>query len=306
MELLYWLQLHRTPAGVDVFSAITYMGSSLMVMATICVMLWMFGRHAALRIAITFGCTALVNQLIKVICAVPRPWMRDSRLYPVDNAVAGATGYSFPSGHSQTAASLYTTIALIFRRRWLSLCCAACILCVMCSRMYLGVHTPLDVTVGCVVSLGLSCALNRLLRRAENRTGYYRNVFICGVLAAVGVVLMVLVSVALGTPFDMVGDALPAVGGALGLVSGIYLDSRHAEALPPLGLGVALCLVGLLIVGGLHIALDLTLRPLLSVHWRGFACYTLLAFYVARVHPEIMRAVMRRFAIPARAPLELN
>lgn len=300
MELLYWLQLHRTAFGAHVFSVATYLGSSLMIMLVLCVLLWLFGRRTALRVAIAFGCTALVNQLIKVVCAVPRPWLRDSRLAPVESAVSGATGYSFPSGHTQTATSLYATLALTFRRRWLSICCAACIICVMLSRLYLGVHTPLDVAAGCAVSLGITCALNRALQRAELSPDYFRYVFICGVLASVGVVLLILVSVMLGTPFDMVGDALPAVGGALGLVSGIYLDSRNEERLPPFGVGIAFCAAGLLVVGGLNLALQAMLTPLLGTHWRGFACYAVSAFYVARVHPAIMRAIMRRRAIPDR------
>ncbi len=280
--------------GARVFGAVTYMGSSLMIVAVLCVLLWMFGRRVALRIAITFGCTALTNQLIKVICAVPRPWLRDSRLIPVDNAVAGATGYSFPAAYPNRYQPLcinraYVQAALAERMlRGLHIV-------VMFSRLYLGVHTPLDVAVGCIISLGITYVLNTKLRRAEQNLNYFRNVFVCGILAAAGVMLLIFVSVALGTPFDMVGDALPAVGGALGFVSGIYLDSRNPEVLPPFGVGTLLCIAGLLVVSGLHIALDCALTPLLSANWRGFVCYAVLAFYVARVHPAAMRAMQRRF-----------
>ena len=139
----------------------------------------------------------------------------------------------------------------------------------------------------CIISLGITYVLNTKLRRAEQNPNYFRNVFVCGILAAAGVMLLIFISVALGTPFDMVGDALPAVGGALGFVSGIYLDSRNPEVLPPFGVGMLLCIAGLLVVSGLHIALD-------------FVCYAVLAFYVARVHPAAMRAMQRRFSIPAR------
>lgn len=300
MELLYWLQLHRTPLGTHLFSIITYMGSSLMIMLVLCVLLWLFGRRAALRVAIAFGCTALVNQLVKVLCAVPRPWLRDSRLIPVENAVSGATGYSFPSGHTQTATSLYTTLALSFRRRWLSICCTACIICVMMSRLYLGVHTPLDVTAGCIISLFITCVMNRVLQRAELHPDYFRYVFVCGVLAAACVGLLIVISMTFGAPFEMVGDSLPAVGGALGFVSGIYLDSRNDELLPPFRLGIALCAAGLVVVGGLYFALRMVLNSLLGAYWSGFALYSVLAFYVARVHPAIMRNILRRFEIPDR------
>lgn len=300
MELLYWLQLHRTPLGEHAMNAITHLGSDTAVILALCALLWLCGRRIALRVAITFGCCALTNQLIKVLFAVPRPWLRDSRLVPVESAVADATGYSFPSGHTQTATSLYASIALTFRRHWLSACCAACILGVMCSRLYLGVHTPLDVVVGCALSLGITWALDRLLSRAEAHPQYYRNVFACGALAAMGMAAFTLARVALGAPLAMTGDILPAAGGMLGFVYGIYLDSRRPEALPTPGWGLALSCAGLAIVCGLRLALGCALTPLLGRYWGGFVRYALIALYVARVHPAAVRAVLRRFPATAR------
>ena len=42
----------------------------------------------------------LVNQFLKLVCRVPRPWVRDPNFTIVEAARADATGYSFPSGHT--------------------------------------------------------------------------------------------------------------------------------------------------------------------------------------------------------------
>lgn len=294
MELLYWLQLHRSPFGEKLFSALTHMGSGQMVIVLLCILMWLFGRRIALRATIAFGGSALTNQLLKAICAVPRPWIRDARLIPVESAVPGATGYSFPSGHTQAATSLYASIALAFRRRWLSACCAASILGVMLSRMYLGVHTPLDVAVGCVLSLAITAILNRLVGRVESHPNYFRNVFICGAAISVGMAALALVSAALGVQIAGISDALPVAGGVLGFVSGIYIDSHKPEVLPSPRIGLLVCAAGLCAMGALRFALELALAPLLGADWLGFICYAALAFYASCIHPSALRALRRR------------
>ncbi|MBO5535524.1 MAG: phosphatase PAP2 family protein [Clostridia bacterium] len=59
-------------------------------------------------------------------------------------------GYSYPSGHSVTAATLYGSMAVCARKmmRWISVLCVILILLTGFSRNYLGVHTPQDVLVG--------------------------------------------------------------------------------------------------------------------------------------------------------------
>ena len=178
MNFIYWLQQMRTPLGEAVFSVITHFGSGHNddngAMRVFC---GYFGRRAALRLAISYAGTGLVNQLLKIIFAVPRPWVLDDRIVPAQSAVKGAHGYSFPSGHSQTAACIFTTIAMYFRRKWLTITCAVLVAAVMLSRMYLGVHTPWDVLTGCIVSLILTIIINQLLDRAEHSVNYTLHIY---------------------------------------------------------------------------------------------------------------------------------
>ena len=67
-----------------------------------------------------------------------------------------ATGYSFPSGHTQMATSFWTALALSLKKRWGYLIAATIVFFIGLSRCYLGVHWPTDVlggwTIGFIVS----------------------------------------------------------------------------------------------------------------------------------------------------------
>ena len=98
MNFIYWLQQMRTPLGEAVFSVITHFGSDIMMIMALCAFLWIFGRRAALRLAISYAGTGLVNQLLKIIFAVPRPWVLDDRIVPAQSAVKGRTATPSPAG----------------------------------------------------------------------------------------------------------------------------------------------------------------------------------------------------------------
>ncbi|MBD5169217.1 MAG: phosphatase PAP2 family protein [Oscillibacter sp.] len=105
----------------------------------------------------------LINQWLKIICRVPRPWVKDPNFTIVESARAEATGYSFPSGHTQTAVGFFGGIARFTGQLWLRIACIVVLLLVSISRMYLGVHTPADVGVSFVVAAVLVLVLYPLI-----------------------------------------------------------------------------------------------------------------------------------------------
>ena len=94
----------------------------------------------------------VINQMLKLICRIPRPWVKDPSFTIVESARAEATGYSFPSGHTQNIAGTFGGIARYSSKRWVRIASVAVIALVAISRMYLGVHTPLDVFVSLLVA----------------------------------------------------------------------------------------------------------------------------------------------------------
>ena len=96
----------------------------------------------------------LANGMLKVTACAYRPWIRDARIVPYGNSMTTATGYSFPSGHTMNAASVYGGGAV--RKdlpRALRITLGIIVALVAFSRNFLGVHTPQDILVGALVGI---------------------------------------------------------------------------------------------------------------------------------------------------------
>ena len=167
MEFLRALEAVRTPAASAFMAAVTYMGDEIMLMVFAVTVFWCVSKRQGYYIfAVGLGGTA-INQWLKLLCRIPRPWVLDPSFTIVESARAAATGYSFPSGHTQNIVGSLGCIAMANRQKWLRALCAVFILLVPFSRMYLGVHTPLDVGVSFALAIVLILALWRFFRDDE-------------------------------------------------------------------------------------------------------------------------------------------
>lgn len=163
MDLLYWFESIRHPV-LDVFmSLITHLGEETFFMVGALFVFWCVDKRRGYYLLCVGFVGTLINQWLKIICRVPRPWVKDPDFTIVASARAEATGYSFPSGHTQTAVGFFGGIARFTGRLWLRVACIVILLLVSVSRMYLGVHTPADVGVSFVVGAVLVLTLYPLL-----------------------------------------------------------------------------------------------------------------------------------------------
>ena len=152
MELLYWFETIRTPALDAAMSLVTRLGEETFFMVAALFVFWCVDkRRGYYLLAVGFTGT-LINQWLKIVCRVPRPWVRDPHFTIVESARDGAAGYSFPSGHTQSAVGVFGGVARFTRRWWLRCVCLVLLVLVSVSRMYLGVHTPADVGVSFAVT----------------------------------------------------------------------------------------------------------------------------------------------------------
>ena len=151
MEFLYFLQDLRNPFFDAVISAVTHLGEETLFMIVALLFFWCFDKKRGYYLLFT-GFAGIVSiQFLKMIFRIPRPWVLDPEFPIVESARAEATGYSFPSGHTQCATALYGGISRSSKTRWVQIGGVAVVLAVAFSRMYLGVHTPKDVLVSLAV-----------------------------------------------------------------------------------------------------------------------------------------------------------
>ena len=155
MEFLRLLESIRIPALNVFFSGITYCGDEIAFMVTAFALFWCVNKRTGYYAFLVGLFGTVGNQWLKIACRIPRPWVLDPNFTIVESARAAATGYSFPSGHTRNAVGTCGAMALRTERKWVRGVCIALIVLVPFSRMYLGVHTPLDVGVAFLMAAAL-------------------------------------------------------------------------------------------------------------------------------------------------------
>ena len=170
MEFLYILADIRNGFFDLLFGFFSCFGEEMAALALLCVLYWCIDKRLAYRIALSFFASGMLVQTLKITFRIDRPWVLDPNFRPVPTALETATGYSFPSGHTQCASSLFSTLALSLKPIWFKIVCGVIIAGVGMSRMYLGVHTPVDVVTSMVLSIALSVICCRLLSKYETDT----------------------------------------------------------------------------------------------------------------------------------------
>ena len=167
MTFLKMLESIRTPFWDQVAAAVTLLGEETFFMLVGLALVWCFDKRWGFRLLFVGLAGTVLNQLLKAVFLIPRPWVIDPEFTIVEAARAGATGYSFPSGHTQSAACVLGMLALWVRDRVFTVLCVLGVLAVAFSRMYLGVHTPLDVGVSLVTGALTVAAMTALFDRME-------------------------------------------------------------------------------------------------------------------------------------------
>lgn len=112
----------------------------------ISLLFWLYDKKFALRLGGLVLTSAWLNEVFKGIFQVSRP---PTELHKI---VQG--GYSFPSGHAQGSTSFWGYLALKRRKIGAYILTALLIVSVSLSRLYLGVHFPIDIVGGIIIGIG--------------------------------------------------------------------------------------------------------------------------------------------------------
>ncbi len=165
MEFLYLLESIRHPVLDAIMLFLTEFGNEMLFIVFGMLMFWCIDKKQGYFILLTGFFGVYINQFLKIACRVPRPWVLDPNFTIVEAARDAATGYSFPSGHTQTAVGCFAGLALCRKETWVRAICIALAVMIPFTRMYLGVHTPADVLVSVAVALCLVAVLWALFEK---------------------------------------------------------------------------------------------------------------------------------------------
>ncbi|MBO7197018.1 MAG: phosphatase PAP2 family protein [Clostridia bacterium] len=234
MPFLYFLESIRNPVLDFLFALITHLGEETFFLAIAILFFWCINKREGYFILITGLIGTVVNQLAKLFFRIPRPWVLDKNFDIIESARAEATGYSFPSGHTQNIAGTYGAIAAYNPKKWKTVLCVTIIVLVAFSRMYLGVHTPLDVVVSLLVALGLVVALRPCFATEEGFKKSMPFIVIGSVILSIGFLVYVL-SIAGDTTLDPdnfnsgMKNACTLLGCTAGLVLVYFVDTKFVN-----------------------------------------------------------------------------
>lgn len=285
MEFLNLLAQYRTPIGDAFFQAVTLLAQETFVVVVICWLFWCSNKKLAYCLGFTYFSSGLLVQGLKITFRVPRPWFLDPNFQPVASAVPGATGYSFPSGHTQSITALLGTLGFYTKKKLLRFICFLFVFLVGFSRMYLGCHTPQDV----LVSFGVSIVCVFLCYHFLYKKEYFQNRELL-VSVFMGIICVLLLGYTLflyksgAIEFHYAQDCIKACGAGAAFSLGYYLTETYIPFTPPDSFrgqafrfitGIAATLL-----------LQIGLKPIIGQSLAAsFIRYFLVVFWIITIYP---------------------
>lgn len=234
MDFLYALESIRTPFLDELMLLITHLGDEYPFLIIAMFLLWCVNKYQGYYMLFVGFVGVQINQLLKVIFRIERPWVLDKKFKPVEGSIERATGYSFPSGHTQSAVGTFCSVARWCKNNWLRIVCVVVFCLVAFSRMYLGVHTPKDVITSMIIASALVFLLYPIVKKAENNP---KIMYVLFVILTIWSIAQVVFMHTYPFPqnaqaqeiFDATKTAYKMLGATVGLFIVYIIDSKYIK-----------------------------------------------------------------------------
>lgn len=300
MDFLYLLESIRNPVLDKIFYFFTLLGQETIFLVMALVLFWCVNKRYGYYVMTVGFMGTIMNQFLKLVFHIPRPWVKDPSFTVVESAVEGATGYSFPSGHTQNAVNVFGTSARMTKNKTFRVVCIIIILLISFSRMYLGVHTPADVIVSLVIGTALTFAFYPFF----NKNGeYYKKML--GLIIAMLTIVAAYVLYTMLYPFSAEMDAANILEGQLngakllGAVSALLivyiLDEKyiHFETEACFWVQLVKCVFGFAILLALKSGLKVPLNAILPQMASAAVRYFIVVIFAGAVWPMAFKPLAK-------------
>ncbi len=269
------------------------------------IIFWCVDKKWGYRFITTIFTGEVINGVVKLTVCAYRPWIRSDLIEPAGDSKVAATGYSFPSGHTMCATTMYGTAAVWQwkRRRAIAIFCIVMIALTGFSRNFLGVHTPQDVLVGLAESLLIVFIVGFVAKKVSGNDKALDILTLAGLIFIIAVIFYVIFKPypmdyvdgeLLVDPLKMQKDCFGGCGGLFGLLVGSYIERHYLHYDIPKGapnLAFLSCVGFAILFAWDQWFAGATVKLLLGSNWGTYAAKCFISLFALVLWPLVIKKV---------------
>lgn len=278
IEIIKFIQSFNNTFFDYLFQIITLFGEESVLVLLSSIVFLSIDKSKGYKLIFTIASGTCFNALIKNIAKFERPIGIEGI---TSKRVHTATGYSFPSGHTQATATFWSSVSIIFKKRAIRIFTAVIILLVATSRLYLGVHWATDVVFGAIFGITWAILIDKAFNYIQKSKNY---------------IALIASSIAFAVLCFLIGDEdfFKSSGLLLGLAVGYVIENKYVNlniimSRKNKGIVYVLLIGGLLLIkSGLKIILPETLIfSMIRYFLVGFWAFGIVPIIASRLNKQI-------------------
>ncbi len=278
IEIIKFIQQIANPFWDGFFTIVSIFGEEFFLIALLTFIYWCHDKKMGYKVGFLYVLNAPVNFTVKAIVNAPRPIGSEGvRTIYKDTA----TGSSFPSGHSQLGGGLFYFMFKNGKNRILKTMFIIIALLIPLSRLYLGVHFPVDVVVGLALGIIMVYVSGWIFEKLYENHTMWMLLFTLPPLVY---------SIVTGDE-----DGYKMAGLVIAFIIGMIIEKNYIDfsvkAKP--GIQAIKYLAGV----GAVLAIRSILKAVMPINiWSGFIRYFIIGAFVTVVYPYIIKKFVNKNA----------
>ena len=182
--LMVWLQDVLGNTGGTLSSIVTMLGEETVMVAILGFIYWCYDKKFGVYAATNLMVGMVANPMIKNVFLRLRPYMVHEQVMCLKPVHEGdlydplLQGYSFPSGHTSNSSTMYFSLPVYGKKKWLVVIGILVPFLIGVSRVFLGVHYPTDVMAGWLLGVVVVAVMTFLQKKIKTKRKLYLLIII--------------------------------------------------------------------------------------------------------------------------------